>query len=208
MSKCKDTTPYAFYEWCTAFQAHCVCYSKYCHPYPCFKSTCTHHCSQTPDDDLPSTFITKIDNNSHIIWDVLHVAFSSIPDYLHILNQNNRYGYETLCSIIACMHPNHAKHPTSLITIRPTQGQWILTKYWTDSTSEHNIQTVHDANEREHFLNGCNHSKFLHAEFHRKQHVSHLKHKLNPRICSQLSWNISTCHIVLKNNVRELFRGV
>eukprot|EP00536_Pseudo-nitzschia_multiseries_P017282 jgi/Psemu1/50173/gm1.50173_g len=28
VNKCKDTTPYAFYEWYTTCQAHCVCYGK------------------------------------------------------------------------------------------------------------------------------------------------------------------------------------
>eukprot|EP00536_Pseudo-nitzschia_multiseries_P008599 jgi/Psemu1/20795/gm1.20795_g len=47
-------------------------------------------------DNLPATFMTKINNDSCIIWDVLYLAFSTIPKYVHILNQNNRNEYETL----------------------------------------------------------------------------------------------------------------
>eukprot|EP00536_Pseudo-nitzschia_multiseries_P018470 jgi/Psemu1/55759/gm1.55759_g len=92
INKCQNTTPYAFYEWyMTFFHAHCVCCGKYCHPYPCFDGTCTHSCGfslgiTNQQDNLPPSFTTKIDNDSHIIWDILHVAFSMIPNYLHVVN--------------------------------------------------------------------------------------------------------------------------
>eukprot|EP00536_Pseudo-nitzschia_multiseries_P011415 jgi/Psemu1/28834/gm1.28834_g len=55
-------------------------------------NTVTHtHDALMPHEGLPSTFMTKINNDSHIIWDVLHVTFSLIPNYLHSINQNNEY---------------------------------------------------------------------------------------------------------------------
>eukprot|EP00536_Pseudo-nitzschia_multiseries_P005219 jgi/Psemu1/11993/gm1.11993_g len=56
INQCKDTTPYAFYEWYRTFQAHCIQYDKYCHPQsPCHihdlnQQQLTHH------RDTPTTF--------------------------------------------------------------------------------------------------------------------------------------------------------
>eukprot|EP00536_Pseudo-nitzschia_multiseries_P004300 jgi/Psemu1/9665/gm1.9665_g len=63
------------------------------------ENTVTHTHALTKHDNFPSTFRTKTKNESLIIWDILHIAFSTIPDY-----------------IIARMHPHLVEHPTSLIT--------------------------------------------------------------------------------------------
>eukprot|EP00536_Pseudo-nitzschia_multiseries_P018039 jgi/Psemu1/53833/gm1.53833_g len=131
---CKDTIPYALYEWCKTFQAHCVQYRKYCHSYPFFNPTCSHprrfSLGNTGTHNLPATFMTKIDNNSGMIWGVLYLAFFTIPEYVHTLNQNNRNGYKNLCSILAQLHPLLVEHHATFITVCPTQGKLSLTEDW------------------------------------------------------------------------------
>eukprot|EP00536_Pseudo-nitzschia_multiseries_P009471 jgi/Psemu1/23270/gm1.23270_g len=109
--------------------------------------------SSKKNNDLPFTFMTKIDNDPHIIWDLLH--------------NGHGYYYETLHSIIAGMHPYLTEYPTLLITIHPTQGKLTSTKYWNKynhyimlcALIKHNTQTVHNGNKHEHFVNAISATK-------------------------------------------------
>eukprot|EP00536_Pseudo-nitzschia_multiseries_P018647 jgi/Psemu1/56606/gm1.56606_g len=46
---------------------------------------------------------------------------------------------------------------------------------------EHKPQSVHIQHEHKHFINGRNHSKFLHSKICRKQCAGHLQHKFKPQ---------------------------
>ena len=192
VNKMTGETSYELYNWYTCFTTHCARYGKYCHPYPCFRSECTHPRGFTigmnDDDDLNSTFETKISTDSRIIWDVLHQACASRDKFRHIVELYDGHGYEALKAIICPNHPSLIESPSSLVTTRPTQGSLSLMEYWKKynhyimlrALVEDNPQTVYNKNEREHFVSGCKHSSFLQTEIRREQDFAHLKHKFEP----------------------------
>ena len=149
---------------------------KYCHPYPCFQPTCPHPRGFTlgpnKDDNLSSTFETKIVMDTQIIWDVIYTVFAKHDNYRHIIKLNSGKGYEALQSILAYSHPALIQQPANLVTMRPTQQNLTLLEYWKKYNHfvmlrayiESSTKTLHDTYERIHFIKGCKHSSYLQTE--------------------------------------------
>uniref|UniRef100_A0A7S4AS29 Uncharacterized protein n=1 Tax=Pseudo-nitzschia australis TaxID=44445 RepID=A0A7S4AS29_9STRA len=100
INKFTGSSTYEFFNWYTCFTSHCSRFGKYCHPYPCFQPTCLHPRGFTlgpnKDNDLSLTFETKIVMDTRIIWDVIYTVFAKHDYYRHIIELNDRKGYEAL----------------------------------------------------------------------------------------------------------------
>ena len=132
--KCTGTSSYEFYTWYITFTAHCSRFGKYCHPYPCFTTLCTHPRGFTlgrdVDCDLNPTFETKITNDSQIIWDLIYSVFKDHDSFRSIIELNNGRGYEALHSIVSLDHPFKIETPSTLVTNRPCQDDLSIPAYW------------------------------------------------------------------------------